>query len=63
MPPLSIEAASTTVDKEAKDLPCLSVLVNRKAVKAHVRLVVFIEMAQKEVQQEAHLGRKESTDF
>ena len=44
--------------KEAKDLPCLSVLVNPKPIKAHQRLVVFMEVSPKEQQKEAHLGRK-----
>ena len=37
-------------------------LVNRKAVKAHERLVVFQELASKEVHQEGRFERKNSTD-
>ena len=51
------------MENEAKDLPCLSVLVNRKAVKAHERLVVFMEVASKEVQQEGRVARKKSVDL
>ena len=53
-----------TVEKESKDLPGLSVLVNRKAVKAHERLVVFLEVTPKEVAEGTviHLGKKKPTD-
>ena len=57
---LPLKKAKHTVEKEAKDLPCLSVLVNLKAVKAHERLVVFQDVAPKEAQEQAHLGRKKS---
>ena len=59
---LPLKKTKHTVETESKDLPGLSVLVNRKAVKAHVRLLVHMEVAQKEGQQEAHLGRKGSSE-
>ena len=58
---LPLKKKQHTVEKEAQNLPCLSVLVNLKPIKAHQRLVVFMEVA-KEEQKEAHLGRKKSTD-
>ena len=50
---LPLKKTKHTLEKEAKDLPGLSVLVNRKAVQAHVPLKVFMS---------AHLGRKKPTD-
>ena len=62
-PQPALKKAKHTVEKEAKDLPCLSVLMNKKAIKAHERLVVFMEVAAKEEQQEGHLGKKKSNDL
>ena len=59
---LPLKKKQHTVEKEAKDLPCLSVLVNPRTSKAHQRLVVFMEVSPKDEQKEAHLGRKKSTD-
>ena len=59
---LPLKKTKHTVETESKDLPGLSVLVNRKAVKAHVRLFVHMDATPKEVQPEAHLGRKGSSE-
>ena len=50
---MPLKKAKHTVEKESNDLPCLSVLVNKKAIKAHERLAVLMDQSSKDELQES----------